>query len=201
MEAIHARRPAQLLEDSQLYLDVFQKYFECCGGKSRRQFRNAFEGTVLSTGLRRANLGKRRLQTDADNSAFDSYSSLCSNNTEIHGTCATGTSTNIQPMCNDTTASAFAHDQVFAFAHDQDPHNAGPLVSNQGCSLATAAGSSHTYDDLGGCTQCCRYCCASFWYSERLKGHSQGQRAEYHLCCSGGRIYMEPAAEPPEYIK
>ncbi|GJU98400.1 DNA helicase [Tanacetum coccineum] len=76
-----------------------------------------------------------------------------------------------------------------------------PRMNKEGCSSATDVGSSYTYGDLGDCTQCCRYCGASLWYGERLKGHSHGEKAEYHLCCGGGRIHIEPAAEPPEYIK
>ncbi|GJW62962.1 DNA helicase [Tanacetum coccineum] len=53
----------------------------------------------------------------------------------------------------------------------------------------------------GDCTQRCRYCGASFWYGERLKGRSHGQRVEYHLCCSDERIYMQQPPEPPGYIK
>ncbi|GKC45331.1 hypothetical protein Tco_1063053, partial [Tanacetum coccineum] len=60
---------------------------------------------------------------------------------------------------------------------------------------------SYTYVDLGDSTQRCRYCGASFWYGERLKGRSHGQRVEYHLCCSEWMIYMQHPPEPPEYIK
>nr|GEV65137.1 DNA helicase [Tanacetum cinerariifolium] len=45
------------------------------------------------------------------------------------------------------------------------------------------------------------HCGASFWYGERLKGHSHNQRSEYYLCCGRGGIYMQPPREPPEYIK
>ncbi|GJT07435.1 DNA helicase [Tanacetum coccineum] len=71
----------------------------------------------------------------------------------------------------------------------------------EACSSATTVGRSYTYVDLGDSTQRCRYCGASFWYGERLKGRSHGQRVEYHLCCSDGRIYMQQPPEPPEYIK
>ncbi|GJY72844.1 DNA helicase [Tanacetum coccineum] len=71
----------------------------------------------------------------------------------------------------------------------------------EACSSATTVGRSYTYVDLGDCTQRCRYCGASFWYGERLKGCSHGQRVEYHLCCSDGRIYKQQPPEPPEYIK
>ncbi|GKD96975.1 hypothetical protein Tco_1380872, partial [Tanacetum coccineum] len=42
---------------------------------------------------------------------------------------------------------------------------------------------------------------SSFWYGERLKGHSHNQGPEYHLCCGRGNIYMQPPREPHEYIK
>ncbi|GKD97434.1 hypothetical protein Tco_1381331, partial [Tanacetum coccineum] len=64
-----------------------------------------------------------------------------------------------------------------------------------------SAGTSYKYSDLGDCDRRCRYCGASFWYVERLKGHSHNQTPEYHLCCGGGRIHMQPLREPPEYIK
>ncbi|GKB89354.1 hypothetical protein Tco_0961626 [Tanacetum coccineum] len=64
-----------------------------------------------------------------------------------------------------------------------------------------SAGTSYTYTDFGDCDRRCRYCGASFWYAERLKGHSHNQGPKYHLCCGGGRIHMQPQCEPPEYIK
>ncbi|GJW81635.1 DNA helicase [Tanacetum coccineum] len=64
-----------------------------------------------------------------------------------------------------------------------------------------SAGTSYTYSDLGDCDRRCRYCGASFWYVERLKRHSHNQTPEYHLCCGGGRIQMQPPRKPPEYIK
>nr|GEW74092.1 DNA helicase [Tanacetum cinerariifolium] len=53
-------------------------------------------------------------------------------------------------------------------------------------------GTSYTYSDLGDCDRRCRYCGASFWYVERLKGHSHNQTPEYHLCCGG---------EPPRFLQ
>ncbi|GKA33514.1 DNA helicase, partial [Tanacetum coccineum] len=60
---------------------------------------------------------------------------------------------------------------------------------------------SYAYTDLGDCDQQCHHCGATFWFWERLKGHSNYRRPECHLCCGGGRIYMEPNPDPPEYIK
>ncbi|GJU48580.1 hypothetical protein Tco_1218135 [Tanacetum coccineum] len=74
-------------------------------------------------------------------------------------------------------------------------------ASGEGCSSAHHGGSSPDYDDLGDCDQQCLYYRAAFWYGERLKGHSRNGRPDYHLCCGGGRIYMLPEPDPPEYIK
>ncbi|GJX04362.1 DNA helicase [Tanacetum coccineum] len=45
----------------------------------------------------------------------------------------------------------------------------------------------HGYVISGDYDQQCRYCLAPFWYEERLKGHSNRRRPEYHLCCGGGK--------------
>ncbi|GKC22881.1 hypothetical protein Tco_1025031 [Tanacetum coccineum] len=74
----------------------------------------------------------------------------------------------------------------------------GPTV---GSSSAAGPGTSYTYTDFGDSDQCCHSCGASFWYGERLKGHSHNQWPEYHLCCGRGNIYMQSSREPPEYIK
>ncbi|PWA70334.1 DNA helicase Pif1-like protein [Artemisia annua] len=44
---------------------------------------------------------------------------------------------------------------------------------------------SPVYDDLGDCNERCRYCKATFWHGERLKGHPD---ARYNLCCGGGKF-------------
>nr|GEX49077.1 helitron helicase-like domain-containing protein [Tanacetum cinerariifolium] len=62
-------------------------------------------------------------------------------------------------------------------------------------------GTSYTYSDLGDCDRRCRYCGASFWYVECLKGHSHNQTPQYHQYCGGGRIRMQRPCEPLEYIK
>ncbi|GJY39723.1 DNA helicase [Tanacetum coccineum] len=58
-----------------------------------------------------------------------------------------------------------------------------------------------TYMDLGNCDQQCRHCGCLFWYNERLKGAQYTRQAEYHLCCGGGKIYMQPSPDPPDFIK
>ncbi|GJX40447.1 hypothetical protein Tco_0255437 [Tanacetum coccineum] len=62
-------------------------------------------------------------------------------------------------------------------------------------------GVSYVYDDVGDCDQRCHHCGVAFWLGERLKGHSNSRRPEYHLCGGRGKFYMEPTPDPPEYIK
>ncbi|PWA86574.1 hypothetical protein CTI12_AA139740 [Artemisia annua] len=69
-------------------------------------------------------------------------------------------------------------------------HNSG-----QQSNLHQSEDESPVYEDLGDCNERCRYCNAAFWHEERLKGHRE---AKYHLCCGGGKIYMESDPDPPE---
>ncbi|GJS73021.1 DNA helicase [Tanacetum coccineum] len=62
-------------------------------------------------------------------------------------------------------------------------------------------GVSYVYDDLRDYDQRCYHCGSTFWFREPLKGHFNSRRPEYHLSCGGGRVYMEPNPDPPEYIK
>ncbi|GJR55264.1 integrase, catalytic region, zinc finger, CCHC-type containing protein [Tanacetum coccineum] len=62
-------------------------------------------------------------------------------------------------------------------------------------------GVSYVYNDLGDCDQRCYHYGATFWFGEGLKGHSNSRKPAYHFCCGGGRIYMDPTPDPPEYIK
>nr|GEU65855.1 hypothetical protein [Tanacetum cinerariifolium] len=71
----------------------------------------------------------------------------------------------------------------------------------EGCSSHQTTGTSSAYTDLGYCDQEWHHCGVAFWFEERLKGHSNYQRLEYHLCCGGGKVYMKPNPDPPEYIK
>ncbi|PWA36414.1 hypothetical protein CTI12_AA601530 [Artemisia annua] len=69
-------------------------------------------------------------------------------------------------------------------------------------SLQTDEDASPVYEDLGDCNYKCRYCKAAFWHGERLKGHhSYNHQPEYHLCCRGGKVLIQPEPDPPEYIK
>ncbi|GKE72623.1 hypothetical protein Tco_1534664, partial [Tanacetum coccineum] len=58
-----------------------------------------------------------------------------------------------------------------------------------------------SYIDLGDCDQEFRHCGCLFWYNERLKGNDYGERAEYHLCFGGGKIYMPLTPDPPVFIQ
>nr|GEY82715.1 helitron helicase-like domain-containing protein [Tanacetum cinerariifolium] len=62
-------------------------------------------------------------------------------------------------------------------------------------------GDATSYIDLGDFKQECRHCGCLFWYNERLKGNDYGGRAEYHLCCGGGKIYMPLTPDPPVFIQ
>ncbi|GKC34594.1 DNA helicase [Tanacetum coccineum] len=64
-----------------------------------------------------------------------------------------------------------------------------------------AHGRMPSYIDLGNCNQQCRHCGCLFWYNERLKNNNYGRRAEYHICCGGGKIYMPPTPDPPLFIQ
>ncbi|GJR23422.1 hypothetical protein Tco_0971949 [Tanacetum coccineum] len=79
------------------------------------------------------------------------------------------------------------------------PHNE---VSASGkCSTSGTDSRTPSYIDLGNCNQQCRQCGCLFWYNERLKNNNYGRRAEYHLCCGGGKIYMPPTPDPPLFIQ
>nr|GEW23183.1 hypothetical protein [Tanacetum cinerariifolium] len=68
----------------------------------------------------------------------------------------------------------------------------------EGCSSHQTTGTSSAYTDLGYCDQEWHHCGIAFWFEERLKGHSNYRRLEYHLCCEGGKVYIEPNPDPPE---
>ncbi|PWA80928.1 helitron helicase-like domain-containing protein [Artemisia annua] len=71
------------------------------------------------------------------------------------------------------------------------------------CSTSGAnEGASPVYQDIGDCTERCRYCDAMFWPGEQLAGHrSNIGRPIYHLFCADGKLLMDPEVDPPEYIK
>ncbi|GJX63681.1 hypothetical protein Tco_0296581 [Tanacetum coccineum] len=309
-------------QDAELYLDVFNKYSQCCGGTSRHVSSRTFTDPMSVATLIHTNARKQKFHTDGAGDPFRSYSSLCLANagkrrvvdsprtapvSSLHlagshcskllqkdiGLHATDSSRNVQNMAMNAEGSAFAHNEAsdyivssvsngvkrtigksqvmltsvetnslnrteqftpidsnMSVVHSGELQRATRPVNAEGCTSAVATGHvvssvsnprkrtaansqlmltsvkvnsqrghnrstnadacslarqpvgrSYTYVDLGDCTQRCRYCGAFFWYGERLKRSSHGQRVKYHLCCSEGRIYMQQPPEPPEYIK
>lgn len=85
---------------------------------------------------------------------------------------------------------------------DTSPHQHQPATApfGEGPSSVGIQDSLPAYDDIGDCDQRCHHCGAAFWYKERLKGHSKSARPEYHSCCGGGKIFMHPEPDPPDYI-
>ncbi|PWA72010.1 DNA helicase [Artemisia annua] len=84
----------------------------------------------------------------------------------------------------------------------QSPSQSYANSIEEGSSSYTPQGASPTYDDLGDCSEQCPYCGAAFWFGERLMSNNlRSGPPQYRLCCGGGRIFMEPEIDPPEYIK
>ncbi|PWA55261.1 hypothetical protein CTI12_AA398520 [Artemisia annua] len=89
------------------------------------------------------------------------------------------------------------------------PRRASARRPNERSQNITEGSTSHAledaspaYEDLGDCTERCRYCNAAFWRGERLAGRSYSAHvSHYHLCCGNGKVFMEPEQDPPEYIK
>lgn len=76
------------------------------------------------------------------------------------------------------------------------------LQPNSNDSLHNVGQGSTSYATEGDCTEWCHHCNAAFWHGELLKGHDfQNGQAVYHLCYANGKIFMQPEADPPDYIK
>ncbi|GJR68314.1 DNA helicase [Tanacetum coccineum] len=196
-------------EDAQLYLDVYRKYSRVSG---KVPCSSTFVGGVGD------GLDKRKLQQSGRYDVFEAYLALCSsgagsrhsrslshiptifNSNLVH--------TDFNSLCGPSASlpGRSFHANRNAVTITDDSQNSYPVSRDGGntrenCQLRSTIGTSYTYSDFGDCDRRCRYCGASFWYVERLKGHSHNQTPEYHLCCGGGRIQMQPTREPPEYIK
>ncbi|PWA99824.1 helitron helicase-like domain-containing protein [Artemisia annua] len=86
------------------------------------------------------------------------------------------------------------------------PRRASARRPNEHSQNITEGSTSHAledaspaYEDLGDCTERCRYCNAAFWRGERLAGRSYSAHvSHYHLCCGNGKVFMEPEQDPPE---
>ncbi|XP_071675019.1 uncharacterized protein [Lolium perenne] len=55
----------------------------------------------------------------------------------------------------------------------------------------------------GGPDYRCGRCKASFWYQERVKSASAitERRVVYNNCCKGGKVFIAPFKEPPEFLR
>ncbi|KAM0912335.1 hypothetical protein ACQ4PT_012850 [Festuca glaucescens] len=55
----------------------------------------------------------------------------------------------------------------------------------------------------GGPDYRCGRCKASFWYQERVKSASAvtDRRVVYNNCCKGGKVFVEPFKQPPEFLR
>nr|GEY79571.1 helitron helicase-like domain-containing protein [Tanacetum cinerariifolium] len=210
--------------NTRLYLNVFQKCSDFCGGNLRRERTKTFRGTLSAADVMRMDCESQKLKSTDAADVFQAYSALCSR--------GIGRRRSVNVSLNTTISSS-------NFIHDNDVCNTGPSTSRAGrnarenpevdlttgeatCSRGVRRrpsvnvhqtttvcspnfihgnGTSYTYTNFRDSDQRCLHCGASFWYGECLKGHSHNQKPEYHLCCGRGSIYMQPSREPPEYIK
>ncbi|GJY78715.1 DNA helicase [Tanacetum coccineum] len=222
----HMRRERVVIsraEDANLYLSVFEKYSQGCKSTSREQLIINFHGSSSSMDVVRANSENQRLQTTNGDDVFWAYSALCARgvgghrsvNVERAATFPASNSLDSNAVSQPRTQSSIPNKTAqYSDTHaliisqtgqssipNRATHGRSTRNTTVGCSSVAVLRSSYTYTDLGDPDQCCRYCGASFWYGEWLKGHSHNQRPEYHLCCGGGDIHMQRPCEPPEYIK
>ncbi|KAK9063108.1 hypothetical protein SSX86_016978 [Deinandra increscens subsp. villosa] len=77
--------------------------------------------------------------------------------------------------------------------------NAQPSASSSSCPTPSYA--IDDYVDVGSCDQVCEYCCAYFWYAERLTSTASSKRPEYSICCRGGAVKIKYPIDPPEGIR
>nr|GEU85361.1 DNA helicase [Tanacetum cinerariifolium] len=62
-------------------------------------------------------------------------------------------------------------------------------------------GVTGSYIDIGDYEWVCEYCCATFWYGERVKRDSNFLRPYYHRGCGGRKVVCKWRHEPPADIK
>ncbi|PWA50157.1 hypothetical protein CTI12_AA474270 [Artemisia annua] len=117
---------------------------------------------------------------------------------------AQGTSIN-NGSSSQSTPTSYVAEPVRSTTRRKAPPNLSTRSIRRRLSTSSQQSNAHQseaqsllYEDLGDCNERCRYCSAAFWHGERLKGH---RHATYHLCCGGGRVYIESEAEPPDYIR
>ncbi|GJS25802.1 hypothetical protein Tco_0486422 [Tanacetum coccineum] len=189
-----------------LYLDVFRKCSEFYGVKLQRECSTTFRGRLVIFGrvsevfsgfwegfVCAAGHGSLASRDDGNTRENCQLSSTIGVSNNGSSASRQGRNVKVRPRpisaAGVPTTSRRTSHRVLTSANAVDPAS------------VASSGTSYTYSDFGDCDRYCRYCGASFWYTERLKGHSHNQSPEYHLCCGGGRIHMQPPREPPEYIK
>nr|GEU77111.1 DNA helicase [Tanacetum cinerariifolium] len=205
-ECIRAFRVINRAEDAQLYLDVYQKYSRVSGKVPCVQQDTGVRGSSPLIGGVRDSLDKRKLQPYV--------SSLCGSSASLPGRSShANTNAVMITGVNNNGCSASrrgrnvqVHPRLNFEVAVQSPsrRNDRRVLTSSGTvdtNSVASAGTSYTYSDLGDCDCRCRYCRVSFWYVERLKGHSHNWTPEYNLCYGGGRIQMQRPREPPKYIK
>nr|GEX80044.1 DNA helicase PIF1, ATP-dependent [Tanacetum cinerariifolium] len=168
------------VEDTQFYLDVYRKYSRVYGKVSCVQQCMGLRG---SSGFVRGvgdGLDKRKLKPGGVSN------NGCSTSRRVRNE-------QVRPRLNSVVGVRSTSRRTSLCVL-----TSGGIVDSYS---VTSAGTSYTYSDLGDCDRRCDHCGASFCYVERLKGNSHNQTPEYHLCCEGGRIQMQPPHELPEYIK
>ncbi|KAK9056547.1 hypothetical protein SSX86_023909 [Deinandra increscens subsp. villosa] len=77
--------------------------------------------------------------------------------------------------------------------------NAQPCASSSSCPTPSYA--VDDYVDLGYCDQVCEFCCAYFWYAERLTSTASSKRPEYSICCRGGAVKIKYPINPSEGVR
>ncbi|GJT12218.1 DNA helicase, partial [Tanacetum coccineum] len=218
VEEIQTEIVLKLSEDAQLYLDVFQRYSRYSVGKQKvhcsassiggigsGKQKSTLHQTVSDVGCRvsrpvSAGSPFRNTQ-DAVVGGFPLPNYRKRITADLH----------LTPVPSATTTSKTSRyfgclDQPLSTRPclDYEPCSNQPFSTRSRVNTSNSimhTGSTYAYLDLGDCNQHCHHCGASFWYRERLKGRLYNQRPEYHLCCGGGQIYMQPERDPPDYIK
>ncbi|GJR63091.1 DNA helicase [Tanacetum coccineum] len=211
-------------------LEVFQRYFQLCVGNARPRSSvhnnpthiASLKGTTSDVQRTTSVYAKRKSQLNVD---FDSWNhSLCTMTPQTHPSFTLKLQATIKEcvktfnqdhrqakwpshkLCAALLSQLEVLLSVVQLVEKLQLHatvgKAAVLFIAKGSTLSVSSCSpSPVYADLGDCDQRFRFCGAAFWYREPLKGHSNHGRVEYHLCCEGGRIYMQPEPNPPEHIK
>ncbi|KAK9053599.1 hypothetical protein SSX86_024673 [Deinandra increscens subsp. villosa] len=83
----------------------------------------------------------------------------------------------------------------------QSSHRASLRARNAVATAAGVSGVRHPYEDLGDSSHTCKFCGASFWYTEHVRNTSLGERLRYNMCCRSGRVCLGSPCQPPQALK